>query len=114
MYSLENQCCGIGWTRFETDKDIVNLPKWEYGNCPPFTNDSFRRTSVFVWRRQWCGFDFGQRRLKNYQTTTTTFWTIPYWSITIPVTLLSTWWLFSKPRRLAGKQVTDPVSESPS
>jgi len=36
-----------------------------------------------------CGFDFGQRRLKNSPTTATTFWTFPYWSVILPLTLLS-------------------------
>jgi hypothetical protein len=46
---------------------------------------------VRLWRRQWCGFDFGE--CHHYGDALTgpsiSFWIFPYWSVTLPPTLLS-------------------------
>ena len=57
-----------------------------------------------LWRRTWCGFDFGKSRQTfswghNYEVVEIwRWWSIPYWSIIIPLTLLSAYLLLSKPR----------------
>lgn len=46
------------------------------------------------WEREWCGFGV-------YETSSPLLvkaWKFPYWSIVIPLTLLSAWLLLSKPR----------------
>lgn len=49
------------------------------------------------WQLKWAGFEFGdatrvveQRRVQR--------WDIPYWSLVLPLTLLSAWLLLIKPR----------------
>jgi len=36
-------------------------------------------------------------------------WVIPYWSIVIPLTLISFWLLLSKPRKSTSKKITEPI-----
>lgn len=49
-------------------------------------------------RLNWCGFDFGAGRSKNGSEIVLNLWAIPCWSIVLPLTLLSAWFLLSKPR----------------
>ncbi len=48
------------------------------------------------WRRDWAGFHFGVSREGNRRDEDCM---IPYWSIVIPLTLISYWLLLPKPRR---------------
>ena len=107
--ALITQRGAIALTRFENHDNPYVAPKWSYGTAPSHTNDSFNRTSVFIWRVQWCGFDFGKRRLKNYPTTTTAFWTIPFWFIVIALTVLSFRPLLSKPRKSNQKEIAESM-----
>ena len=57
------------------------------------------QTIAFHWRRQFAGFDFGAATqhslwLRSYSE----FWTIPYWSLVLPLTLFSAYLLLIKPR----------------
>ena len=46
------------------------------------------------------------------RTTSLLIFSLPYWSITIPSTLLSCWLLLSKPRRPHSKAPVKPISET--
>ena len=48
----------------------------------------------------------------NSQTWTVWLFTLSYWSIVIPLTLLSAWLLLSKPRKANLKPITEPVPET--
>lgn len=50
----------------------------------------------WIWRREWCGFEFGEFR-PNGPPWTEEIWVIPYWSVVVPLTLISAWLLLSKP-----------------
>ena len=40
------------------------------------------------------------------------FWLIPYWSFTIPLTLISLWLLLTKPRKSNQLKIAEPVPEN--
>jgi len=48
--------------------------------------------------REWCGFKYGMKLIPQGPVCKVNFRMIPYWSLVIPLTLLSAWLLLSKPR----------------
>jgi hypothetical protein len=65
------------------------------------------------WYWQFIGFGVGtNKRIRpNPPTCVMTTITFPYWSIVIPLTLLTTWLLLSKGRQPKAKSTDEPVSE---
>lgn len=51
------------------------------------------------WQYKWNGFGKGEMPVDLISGTRTSLWTIPYWAITTPLTLLSIWFLLSRPRQ---------------
>ena len=79
------------------------------------------------WRSEWCGFLFGSGLLtlspekvppderrwvidNPPKDRRVEVWMIPYWSITIPLTLLSTLMLILKPRKSTPEKTNEPCS----
>jgi hypothetical protein len=60
----------------------------------------------FPFRPSWFRFS------NEVRTTSLMIFSLPYWSITIPLTLLSGWLLLSKPRQIKSKTLVDPISET--
>ena len=59
-------------------------------------------------------FDFAEVRLKmanGYQKGHIALVTVPYWSIVIPLTLMSAWLLLIKLRKSTSKKLIEPISE---
>ncbi len=68
-------------------------------------DDRLFENPFFEWRGKWCGFGFGisvdgTKQVGNQivQMTPGTVAVIPYWSVVIPLTLISAYLLVSKPR----------------
>ena len=62
------------------------------------------------WRINSCGFRFGKSvRREPHTITNITAWIVPYWSIVIPLTLISVYLLLSKPRVPSPKKTSDPT-----
>ena len=95
-------------------------------NHPPIqwiTTNAVAKTDPFdgmpiVQHWQLCGFGYFLKRLYIAEKSgvlkplyETESWTIPYWSITIPLTLLSAFLLLSKPQKSNQQKITDPVPE---
>lgn len=62
---------------------------------------SFPESDVGVITKQrWCGFEILRSRHESPSDprSESSSWTIPYWSIVVPLTLLSAWLLLSRPR----------------
>jgi hypothetical protein len=59
-----------------------------------------------VRRWDWAGFHFVDRRRMNWRHDE---YMIPYWSIVIPLTLISAFLLLTKPRKLTQKKTTEPI-----
>ena len=49
----------------------------------------------FVWRYRWAGFDFGEVEIESIEMSIAV---IPYWSLVLPLTLLSAWLILVKAR----------------
>jgi len=90
------------------------LPKWrvQYGrNVMRF----FLGSDHLKWSRRWCGFGFGQfdERLVGMMVRhgTRPFWSIPYWSIVLSLTLISAYLLLSMPRKSNQNKISEPIAE---
>ena len=59
------------------------------------------------WRCRWHGIDIGEGHLMGFPLKA---WVIPYWSIVIPLTLLSAYLLLSKPHNSTPKKITEPTA----
>ena len=67
------------------------------------------------WQRSWCGFETGQYISPQFGPVRGLIWRnwqIPYWSIVIPLTLLSAYQLLSRPRKPT--TVTPPPANPPA
>jgi hypothetical protein len=51
-----------------------------------------------LWRWQFCGFDFGELMVEGQAGKHRLLFSVPYWSIVAPLTLISAWCLLTKPR----------------
>jgi hypothetical protein len=82
-------------------------PVDENGAQKPF--DPFEFLDV-EWRWDWGGFHFGasMNRAKTRKKRVE-LWVVPYWSITVPLTLLSAFLLLTKPSPAFGKKVCEPI-----
>jgi hypothetical protein len=84
-----------------TDVDTIIIPSW--WNCNRIgPNDDFHQGFFLFqsidWRWKFCGIDFGQTHNHHDPIFRRKYWLFPYWSIVLPLTLLSAYLLLSKPR----------------
>jgi len=71
------------------------------------------------WHWQCIGFDFGAASFERLSQVPGNanwmrreeIWQIPYWAITIPLTLFSLWLLVWKPRKSTPKKIIEPIPE---
>jgi hypothetical protein len=62
-----------------------------------------------VWRWRFLGFEAGEFTTQmTGDSSHGSFCSIPYWSVTVPLTLVSLWFLLSKPRPVNQKNFTEP------
>ena len=59
----------------------------------------------FDWRWDWAGFHIGEG---HYASRRDQDIMVPYWSLVIPLTLISAWLLLSRPRKTNPKKIADP------
>ena len=59
------------------------------------------------WRWKWGGFDFGKWECTDDMTVS--YWSVPYYSIVVPLTLLSAFLLLSKTRPSTPIKITEPT-----
>ncbi len=69
--------------------------------------------TVFQW--EWNGFALAEVPYQellddDWQDYRSTYYFAPYWSITIPLTLVSLWVLLSKPRQSSPKKIPEPIT----
>ena len=64
---------------------------------------------AWKWRWQFWGFEFG--RFTSSLSHDEKIYVVPYWSITVPLTLLSFWLLLLKPSKSTSNKFTDPIPE---
>ena len=64
-----------------------------------------------AWRWDFIGFHFGSGTLQGNSGSISEVYSSPYWSITIPMTLMAAWLLFSKPQKANQKKIIEPIAE---
>lgn len=95
---------GLSWSRYTPwIPDSGSPASWDYAQ--DLVSSASKRDRydgyLVVWRWQWEGFDFGERQEEHY-TKQLIDWTIPHWSVFIPLTLLSAYLILWKPRQRTG------------
>ena len=85
-------------------KDLVTIVQFLKQQVGSVDKDVLKQIDI-LWTFEWCGFGCGESHLNHLQ-----IWTIPYWSITIPLTALSAFLLLSKPRQSTQKKTLEPIS----
>ena len=109
--SLISSSHSIFWVRSdEGSADISPTEEIDLGPRYPKWNTSSEHPelfhSQFKWRWRVCGFGIGDFDVERHEGSWETCAIIPYWSIVIPLTVLSAWLLLSKSRKLEKTAVT--------
>ena len=75
---------------------LRSMPFYQAKAAKEPTDTAYFRHQHGEYRWEWAGFRF----CKGWQTLyPIEFWCVPYWAITIPLTLLSAWLFVAKPRK---------------
>ena len=77
------------------------------GKRMPFVPSDYVDTD-WIWK--WAGFEFCGGKSRYSPNSPTECGAIPYWSITVSMTLISFWLLLSKPRKSIQKKITEPIA----
>lgn len=114
---------GIAFRRIK-----VTNPEWSLGlkvGIRETSDDAFRSLNEYVWRQQLFGIDAGELRddlkfenvtivgntkesaARNNPQLRLTYLSMPYWSIILPLTLISAYLLLSKPRTSTQKNAVE-------
>ena len=111
-HSIVSTAAGLYWAREELPPDSSARkfsrsyqPGW---NASPYEDYDWPKdftTTIDVWKVDWrwrlCGFDFGE----YHSISRTWYWVIPYWSIVLPLTVLSACLILWKPRKRVSRLV---------
>ena len=118
-FCVESACGVIEFARLTT-RDHKSKPMWSANEITPthwrwLNNDGIPRAvdhlgelseNEIDWRWDWAGFHFGAGHSINDREEDYMF---PYWSIVVPLTLLSAYLLLSKPNKSTSKKITEPT-----
>ena len=112
--------CGAVDVDLKNRTSFVNALSWQ--SNPNDSSSGGRRQLAnknYMWHLRTCGFALGNLFSSDLDTSTgkntqtlqgPTFWIIPYWSIVIPLTALSTYLLLSKPRQSNQMKIPEPIA----
>ena len=112
IHAIVSAAAGIMWIRERLPDwsmvQVTSFPVWNshrYGDddTSDFSGETDTRGDS-LWRWKWCGFDLGQGNHygKDLTGPTISYWIAPYWSIAIPLMLLSAYLILWKPRKQTG------------
>lgn len=96
----------VSWVRSLWITDMLWLPHRRHVTAASFSWQSFAGTHKMAdlfdddgitWHWHFCGFRYGEY-LSSRSYGHLVLWFVPYWSIVIPLALLSAYLLLSKPR----------------
>jgi hypothetical protein len=102
----------LSWSRWSPiDTDTPRRWKYRQAKNPGISDEDWNGADIH-WRWRWNGFDFISASFKEtvWQGQPKSWirdvdvWQIPYWSLVIPLTFLSTYLLLSKPRSANGRR----------
>jgi hypothetical protein len=100
IIGLTSHSRGISWTRFTPYESEQFKVGWRFYSIEQKLlgyGDAYNGYNV-LWRWRCAGFDFGARQDDDYCKSLVD-WTIPYWAVTIPLTITSAWLLLFRPRK---------------
>ena len=107
-YLVESDNGGVTLGQTENSRDAFaefhcwSDPVSESNNQPPLSPE------LYTWRWKAMGFDFARLCSRN-GSVNITYWTIPYWSLVIPLTFVSAFLLLSRPRQSTANKAADPI-----
>jgi hypothetical protein len=95
---------------WSTWTNVSSFPMFDSGPASP--RDLVQTYARATYRCRFCGLKSCDNDTEPYDSRAVIFhaWTIPYWSVVIPLTLLSAWLLLSKVKTSSGTapQKSDP------
>jgi hypothetical protein len=101
-HTIESSNGGICWKQWKGN--LLPSMQWESGEASMSDTDWWVDLDV-EWRQEWAGFHFGAGTSTLMISSDSIplllhfgLWIIPYWSLVLPLTLLSAWLLLIKPR----------------
>lgn len=100
---------GISWVNDETtdDSNLGWIPGWGASPIKPHGAFGTLVKGEILWRWELCGFDFCYASRSSHILRSR--WTIPYWSLTLPLTLISFWLLLTKHRKPIPEKLSEPI-----
>lgn len=101
---------GIRWERYSGAGGVIGwkqFPVPQSGTVFPVDDPEWLSICAVDWRVRSCGFDFGEWRSKQKDAFRCDYWLIPYWSLVLPLTLLSAYLILWKPRKTPAKPVVE-------
>jgi len=112
IFSCASTDRGVEFQRLWGDSDTSNFG----GVWKSFPHDAHQRAHrhdgyISEFNRGWGGFLIDEGRWGQPTTHRLRVWVVPYWFITIPLTVISAFLLLSKPRNSTPKKITEPVPE---
>ena len=95
------------WGRF--DDASMNRIYWESSPLPKSAVQPLAFDQAYQVKWQFCGFGHAIRSVST--TIEAKYWFISYWSIVVPLTLLSAFLLLSNPPKATPKKTVEPIPE---
>ena len=101
---LNSEDGGVSWTTYNEPRE--SIADYWYGSIPlkVFPCDGWWQLMDQCethWKFEAAGFCFGSATKIGYlNPIRANYWLIPYWSLTTPLSLLSTWLLLTRPRSI--------------
>ena len=106
---------GITLTRRTTEESRTSNPNWYCGPLEPRESFYiFQPGLVVEWRWHSCGFEAGEFHDLEMPIWRMSWWNTPYWSLVIPLTLLSAWLLLSNSRSSNQNKTPESITEKVS
>ena len=98
FYCLRTYRNCLVWETAESEFDKMVRPGWSFVIGLLQIDDQFGNLGDYRWRRNWYEFDFGEKYFEQ-TCLQRTYWSVPYWSIVSPLTVISFWLLLPKPSK---------------
>ena len=111
LFNFESNQCGLGAraAAYGTDISTFKMMWTSHPINPSESTDPMVNVSVPV-RLDGGQFHFGCKGMDLFQRRYFAICFVPYWSVVIPLTLLSAYLLLSKPRKSTPTKITEPIA----
>ena len=96
---IESHGGSLTWFRWSASQPELSF-EW-ISQDAEFESDPWDQVDI-AWRFELAGFRFGAATAKDSPASRLVLWILPYWSLVLPLTLLSAWLILIKPRKAKG------------